>query len=276
MNYQFRRSYTGPLKAAVLDWAGTTVDYGCCAPAVVFIDVFKKRGVEITQAEAREPMGAAKRQHIKEISEMPRVTAAWKSVHGTPCTEADIDAMYAEFIPMQIGVLKDYSELIPGTLETVRHFRQRGMKIGTTTGYSREMIDVVTPIAAKAGYTPDSVVSASEVPSGRPGPWMALHSLMEMNVFPLEAVVKIGDTVPDILEGINGGMWSVGVTKAGNEIGLTEAEVLALAPDDLARRLEKATHKLAAAGAHYVVESIGDIPAVLDAIEARLARGERP
>ena len=95
MEFLFRRAYRGPLKAAVLDWAGTTVDYGCCAPAIVFVDVFKRHGVEITDAEARAPMGAEKRQHILEITEMPRVAAAWEAAHGTPCTPANVDAMYA-------------------------------------------------------------------------------------------------------------------------------------------------------------------------------------
>jgi len=272
----FQRSYRGPLKAAILDWAGTTVDYGCCAPAVVFIEVFKRKGVEISLEEARGPMGAEKRQHILEISEVPRVAAAWAHVHGGLSTHADIDAMYAEFVPLQIDCLKDYATLITGTHRAAESFAHRGMLIGSTSGYNREMMEVLVPLAAEQGYTPDSVVSASEVPMGRPAPWMALKSAEQLGVYPLEAIVKIGDTVPDIAEGLNGGMWTVGITKTGNELGLTLAEAEALSEEELAPRLARAHDKLAAAGAHFVIEGLEEIEPVLDAINARLRSGERP
>jgi phosphonoacetaldehyde hydrolase len=276
MNFHFLRSYRGPIKAVILDWAGTTVDYGCCAPAVVFVDVFKRHGVAITTAEARAPMGAEKRQHILEIARMPRVADAWASAHGNPCTNSDVDTMYAEFVPLQIACLKDYAELIPGTLDAVKEFERHGIAIGSTSGYNRAMMDTLVPLAAKQGYAPCSVVSASEVPKGRPAPWMALKSAEQMNVYPLEAIVKIGDTVPDIEEGLNAGMWSVGVAKTGNEVGLNEAEIAQFDAADLERRVVHARERLARAGAHYVIDGIGDIPAVLDAIERSLASGERP
>ena len=96
------RSYHGPLKAVILDWAGTTVDYGSRAPAVAFVEVFAARGVEISIEEARGPMGRAKRDHIRAITEVPRVASAWRFVHGMPCTDEDIDELYADFLPMQL------------------------------------------------------------------------------------------------------------------------------------------------------------------------------
>ena len=276
MSFNFHRSYRGPLQAAIFDWAGTTCDYGCCAPAVVFVDVFARKGIAITMEEARGPMGANKRTHIEEISLVPRVAALWKEVHVRVCTQADIDAMYADFIPLQLACLRDYADLIPGTIESAADLRGRGMKIGSTTGYSAEMMGILVPEAKKRGYAPDSTVSASDVPAGRPAPWMALRSAMDLGVYPMEAVVKVGDTVPDIAEGLNAGMWTVGVTKTGNEVGLAEAEVVATPTKILAARIRKAEERLAQAGAHYVIDGIADLPPVIDDINARLARGERP
>ena len=276
MSFTFHRHYRGPLQAAVFDWAGTTCDYGCCAPAVVFVDVFARKGVAIAMDEARGPMGANKRTHVEEITLVPRVAALWREVHDRPCTQADIDAMYADFIPLQLACLRDYADLIPGTIETAADLRRRGMKIGSTTGYSSEMMDILVPEAKGRGYAPDSTVSASDVPAGRPAPWMALRSAMDLGVYPMEAVVKVGDTVPDIAEGLNAGMWTVGVTKTGNEVGLTEAEIAALAPGQLAVRMKKADERLTQAGAHYVIDGIADLPPVIDDINIRLARGERP
>ena len=276
MTHTCSRRYRGPLKAVILDWAGTTLDYGCCAPAVVFTEVFRRQGVEISMEEARAPMGAHKQVHIRRISENPNVAARWEKAHGRLPTEEDVVAMFEAFVPLQLNCLADYAELIPGTLNFVAAARQRGLKIGSTTGYTVEMMDLLKREAAQRGYEPDHSVSAAEVPEGRPAPWMCLENAKYLGVYPFEAIVKVDDTVPGIEEGINAGMWTVGLAKSGNEVGLTEPEIEALPADDLERRLARAHTRMQQAGAHYVVDGIWDLLPCLDDIEARLARGECP
>lgn len=274
--FRFARSYRGGLKAVILDWAGTTQDHGCRAPAGVFVDVFRKNGVEITMAQAREPMGTPKRDHLARIAANPEVAAAWHQRHGRPCGAADIDRMYAEFIPLQLECLPTYADLIPGTLEAAAAFRSRGLVIGSTTGYNLEMTEIVRAEARKRGFVPDACVCASDVPAGRPAPWMCLVAAMRLGVYPLEAIVKIGDTIPDIEEGLNAGMWTIGVARTGNEIGLSLAELARVPADRLATDLAKVHARMYQAGAHYVVDSIGDCDPILDEIERRLRAGQRP
>lgn len=276
MDFFFRRAYRGPLRAVLLDWAGTTMDYGCYAPAVVFRDVFKERGVPISMAEAREPMGAHKLVHIRSISKIPAVADRWRETHGRSCTEDDVLAMFEAFVPLQLACLADYAELIPGTLAVVAELRSRGLLIGSTTGFTSEMMALLLDEAKDRGYVPDSTVCASEVPAGRPAPWMCLRNAEQLGVYPMEACVKVGDTLPDISEGLNAGMWTVGLAKTGNEIGLNLEQVEALAPDDLQLRLERAYARLKATGAHYVVDSIRDVPQVIEEIARRVRSGERP
>ena len=88
MDFVFKRSYRGPVKMVIFDWAGTTVDYGCYAPAVVFVEVFKRYGVEITMEQARAPMGLQKNEHIRAISRLEEVDAAWRERHGRACSDA--------------------------------------------------------------------------------------------------------------------------------------------------------------------------------------------
>jgi phosphonoacetaldehyde hydrolase len=271
-----RRDSTNGIQAVIFDWAGTTVDHGSIAPVMAFIETFRLHDVEITIAEARAPMGMHKCDHIRAITQMPRVAAAWIARHGRATAESDVAAMYEAFIPLQLKVLTQYADLIPGTIATVQALRARGLKIGSTTGYNRQLMDVLVPAAAQRGYRPDSVVCVSDVPSGRPEPWMALRSAQELRTFPPAAVVKVGDTAPDIAEGHNAGMWTVGVALTGNELGLTAAELAALPADELEERQQRAHLRLADAGAHYVVDSIADLPGVLDDIAARLCDGERP
>jgi phosphonoacetaldehyde hydrolase len=276
MNFYFHRTYRGPLKGVILDWAGTTMDYGCLAPAVVFVEIYKRFGVEITMEQAREPMGAHKRVHILQISQSDAVRKRWTEVHGAPPTEADVDKMFEAFIPAQLKVLGDYADLVPGCLEAIADFRSRGLRIGSTTGYTQEMMDLLQSEAAKRGYVPDATVCATEVPAGRPEPWMCLKNAEHLRIFPMEAIVKVGDTIPDVYEGLNAGMWTIGLAMTGNEMGMTEAEINALPPDIRDRKRARAYTRLAQAGAHYVVDGIADVPPVLDAINERLARGERP
>ena len=276
MEFYYRRSYRGSVKAVLLDWAGTTLDYGCYAPAVVFVEVYKRRRVPISIDQARVPMGLMKKDHIRAISKMEEVSVEWQRVHGRKPGEDDVEGMFKEFVPLQLDCLADYAELIPGTLEAVDKFRKRGLKIGSTTGYTNAMMDVLVDEAARRGYKPDSTVCATDVPQGRPSPFMCLQNMINLQVFPPEAVVKIGDTLPDIDEGLNAGMWTIGLAKTGNEMGLNEDEVNRLDPEIYKARLDRAYKRMAQTGAHYVVDGIWDCDPLIDDINAKLARGERP
>ena len=276
MSFVYQRRYTGPLQAVLLDWAGTTMDYGCYAPAVVFVEVFRRKDVPITIEEARVPMGAHKMVHIRKITQLDRVAQAWMDVHGGRPNEDDVEAMFRDFVPLQLDCLANYADLIPGTVESVSAFRARGLKIGSTTGYTGEMMGILVAEAKARGYDPDSTVCATDVPAGRPEPWMCLQNAMNLGVYPMESIVKVGDTLPDIEEGLNAGMWTIGLAKTGNEIGLNEAEIAALTAEELEVKLARARARLYQTGAHYVVDGITDVLPILDLIDERLARGERP
>jgi phosphonoacetaldehyde hydrolase len=270
------RPYRGPVKAVILDWAGTIVDYGSCAPASAFVALFSQRGISITVEEARRPMGSHKRDHVSQLLALPRVASAWRELHGRDPADEDVDLLYRDLIPLQTNTIQQHTELIPGAIEAVAAMRARGIKIGSDTGYNREMMAVLAAAAGERGFEPDAIVTADDVPAGRPYPWMALQNMIELEVFPAESCVKVGDTVPDVLEGLNAGMWSVAVAKTGNELGLSAAEVAELPADELRTRLQVAGTSLREAGAHYVVDAISDVPAVLTDIESRLAAGKGP
>lgn len=264
------------LKAVVLDWAGTMVDHGSQAPMGVFRRSFAAFGVEISPDEARGPMGMAKRDHIRAVMTLPRVAKTWMAQHGAAPTEADIDRVYAVFVPMNVAVVTDYATLIEGAAATVAAIRARGLKIGSTTGYTREIMAPLLPLAAAQGYAPDSLVCAGDLPEGRPSPLMMYRTFLDLGVWPAWSVVKVDDTEVGIAEGLNAGCWAVGVALSGNAFGLNAAETAALAPADFARRRDDAYGRLRRAGAHHVIDSVADLPGTLGEIEAALARGERP
>lgn len=275
-SFAYSRTYTGPVQAVIFDWAGTTVDFGCMAPAVVFVEVFKRHQVSITMAEARGPMGTQKRDHILQLTQLDAVRARWRDAHGRDPNEDDVDAMYEEFIPLQLECLSAYSDLIPGTLDTVNALKARGIKIGSTTGYSTEMTEINKRDAEKQGYVPDSTVSSTEMPAGRPYPFMCLQNAINLGVDTVAACVKVDDTTPGIYAGQNAGMWTVGLTVSGNEVGLSLEEWNALAENEKQIRRDRAWDRMKCSGAHYVVDTIADLMPCIDDIEARMRRGERP
>jgi phosphonoacetaldehyde hydrolase len=264
------------LEAVILDWAGTTVDFGSLAPVRAVTELFATRGVQISDADARRDMGLYKKDHIRRILELSHVKAAWEEQNGRRPQESDVEEMFADFTAMQMNILEDHSQLIDGVADLATRLRHRGLQVGGTTGYTRPMLDLLARKASEQGYHTDLSLCPDDVGGGRPLPWMCLRIALAFHLPSTAAAVKVGDTLTDIHEGLNAGMWTVGVTATGNEVGLSAAQLAALAPEDRKQRLDHARDKLLSAGAHYVIESAAGLEPVIDQINRRLAEGERP
>lgn len=264
------------IKAVVFDWAGTMVDHGSRAPMGAFVQVFSQFQVPITVAEARVPMGLPKWDHIKALLTNPAIHQRWEKAHGTAPVDRDVDRIYEVFVPLNASVVTDYADIIPGVLDTIAALRARGIKIGSTTGYTRNIMERLLPVAAKAGLAPDNLICAGDLASGRPGPMMMYKCFLDLDVWPSKSVIKVDDTDVGIAEGLAAGCWTVGVALSGNATGLSLDELAALSPDRVCEYRASATRHLERSGAHYVIDSAADLMAIVDRIEGRLARGEMP
>ncbi len=258
------------VRAVIFDWAGTTVDFGSLAPVKTLERVFGEAGIPITEKEARRDMGIAKRDHIAGLLAMPRIRAEWVKARGREFLDNDVDMLYERFIPLQFECLRQYAKVIEGIPELVETLRSSGIKIGSTTGYTRAMLDLLVTEAAQQGYQPDCSFSPEDAGAGRPYPFMIYSAAVKMQVYPLAAIIKVGDTTSDIKEGLNAGVWSLGVAATGNAVGLSEPAFHALNAVERSTVLEQARGELARAGAHYVVDTLADFGAVIRDVEARL------
>lgn len=259
-----------PIRLVILDLAGTVVDYGSRAPLAAFLELFHRHGIELTEEEARGPMGMHKRSHIAVLLALPRIARLWQEATGHTPDTADLDALYLEFQPLQLELLPRHADLIPGTLDAVAELRRLGCRIAATTGYSREMADVVLRETTRQGFVPDVVYTGSEVPEGRPAPWLALACAQALGIYPLAATLKAGDTVVDVEAGLNAGMWSIGVAATGNLVGLSQAAFAALPAEERRQRLDTARQRLRAAHAHAVLDSVAELPTWVDRHNQRL------
>lgn len=263
------------IQAAIFDWAGTMVDFGSRAPMGVFVEAFSKFQVPVTIEQARGPMGLPKRAHIASMLAEPAIAAAWARARGAAPTEADIDAVYDVFLPLNEAVAADYADLVPGALDTVAALKARGIRIGSTTGYTRSIIERILPVAKRQGYAPETVVCAGDLPAGRPTALMMFKCFVDLDVEAPWRAVKVDDTEPGIAEGIAAGAWTVGLSLSGNEVGFGPEELAAAPVAEVERRKAAAVAKLEGAGAHYVIDTVADLMPVIDDIEARIARGEK-
>ncbi|MBS14911.1 MAG: phosphonoacetaldehyde hydrolase [Gemmatimonadetes bacterium] len=277
-DYMYSRSYRGRIKGVVLDWSGTTADAYVIAPAVVFVEVFKNKGVDISMTEARGPMGLRKDLHIRKLTEDPDIRERWKGVHGTYPTDADVDTMFENFVPLQIECLREYTTLLPGVADVCKRIQQSGIKIGISTGFVRSMVDVLEADAKKQGFVPDASVAGDEVENGaRPKPFMVYRNLDLMDIHPIQAVIKVDDTVSGVGEALEAGCWGVGVARYSNYMDINSMEEAESLPEEeIERRVEKTREILRQTGAHYVIDSITDLEPVIEDINTRLARGESP
>ena len=277
-DYVYNRVYRGRVKGLVLDWSGTTADEYVIAPAVVFVDVFKKFNVEISMTEAREPMGLRKDLHILELTKLPKIRERWNKAHGRYPDQGDVDRMFADFVPMQLDCLRKYTTLLPHVADVTQKFQKEGIKIGSSTGFVRSMVDILEEDAKKQGYTPDASVAGDEVGNGaRPKPFMVYRNLDLMNVHPIQSVVKVDDTVSGVGEALEAGCWGVGIARYSNYMDMdTLEEAQSLSKDEILRRLVKTRDILQKSGAHYVINTFDELPGVVEEINLRLSKGERP
>lgn len=264
------------LEAVIFDWAGTLVDFGSFAPTKVFVDAFAQFGVEMSLEVARGPMGMGKWDHIRTLCDLPAIASQYEARFGRLPTDDDVTAIYDRFLPMQLEKVAQYSAAIPGAAEQLRALRQRGLKIGSCSGYPASVMRRVIERAATEGLEPECIVASDEVPRARPAPAMALKNVIELGLSDVAACVKVDDTAPGIEEGRRAGMWTVGLLLSGNAAGLTLEEYLSLdeAGRDAARA--RADAELSGAAPHYLIDTVADLPAVISDIERRLAAGQRP
>jgi len=259
------------VQAVIFDWAGTTIDYGCFAPVEAFISSFKKQGIEPSIDEVRAPMGLPKKVHIKKIMSVERIEKLWRSIYGRLPEESDIDTIYRDFDTCLKESVMNHIDIKPFTLSAVDSLRRSGIKIGSTTGYTKETMDMIMPEIRKNGYSPDCVFTPDNLPAGRPSPWMCYQNAINLDVFPMHSIVKVGDTASDIEEGVNSGCWTVGVVYGSSEMGLSLQDEETIGEERFKEKKESAIRTFLSNGAHFVIDDLRELDEVIGRINFIMA-----
>ncbi len=248
----------------IFDWAGTMVDFGCRAPIAALLAAFARHGVTLDEGAARADMGKAKDDHVRALLARPEIAQAWRAANASEPDEAAVALLMADLGPLMRDAAARAAELIPGAAETVAELRKRGLKVASSTGYTREMMAPVLERAAAQGYRPDHLVCAGETPRGRPSPLMIYKACAELGVWPLNRVIKVDDAEAGVAEGRAAGCFTIGVAASGNGVGLNREALEALSPEDREARIAPSRAALLAVGADAVVDSVADLIGLFD------------
>lgn len=252
------------IEAVVFDWAGTTVDFGCFAPVQAFVEVFKQYGVEPTMEEVREPMGMLKIDHIRTMLKMPRIHQCWVEKYGKEPGEEEAQQLFSIFEEKLLNILHLYADPKPGVVETVNALKEKGIRIGSTTGYTDKMMEIIIPIAREKGYEPECWFSPDSTgQKGRPYPYMIFRNMETLGIDDVRKVLKVGDTASDIKEGKHAGVWSAGVIVGSSEMGLTEEEYEVLSPEEKEAKCKETEEKFRKAGADIVFRTLEELKVAL-------------
>lgn len=261
------------IEGIIFDWAGTTVDFGCFAPINVFINIFKNAGIDVTMEEARKPMGMLKIDHIRTMLEMDRIKYLWRETYGREFTDEDVEKLHSKFEKTLLESLSKYTEPIPEVLEAIKYLRENNIKIGSTTGYTNSMMEIVTKGAKENGYEPDFWITADSTNScGRPYPYMIFRNLEELKISSVLNVIKIGDTESDIKEGKNAGVWTVGVVIGSSTMGLSHEEFKSLSDVEKDRLIQETENKFLDWGVDFTIKSMGEIGELIEKINALMQK----
>lgn len=245
------------IKTIIFDWAGTTVDFGCMTPVFAFKHAFLEKGIELTMEAIRRPMGMSKRDHTATLLALKESQDQWQAKYGCLPDEKEIDAIYARFETLLFEDLAQNSNLKPDTLTVIQALKAAGYNIGTTTGYTKEMMAVVAKVAEAAGYKPDYIATAEQTNAlGRPYPYMIYQNMQYFQAKSVAEVVKVGDTIADIEEGKNAGVYTVAVIVGSSEMGLSLEEYEALGQGEQEALIERIERTFYEAGADLCVRDL--------------------
>lgn len=264
------------VQGIIFDWAGTTIDYGCFSPVGAFMEAFKTINIDLSIEEAREPMGMLKIDHTRAIFNMGSVKERFFKLFNRYPNEEDVVTLYKKFEEVLFLTLGSYVTLNPYVLDTIKSLEHMNIKIGTTTGYTKEMMNIVIPAAKELGYNPEFNIASDELGYGRPYPYMIYENARALNIYPQKALVKIGDTVVDMKEGVNAGVWTIGLVLGSSELGLTLEEVNTMDKHELKVKMDEVKTKLYNAGANYVIDDMSTLIDVIADINSKLENGITP
>jgi phosphonatase-like hydrolase len=217
------------------DMAGTTIE-DRNEVLLSFLEAMKENRIPATVEELQKWRGASKREVLRIFIEQ-------QFGKEDPGNRERLDQTYAAFRrQLENRFVNDGVRVIAGAEETFRWLRDRGIKVALTSGFYRQVADIILRTVGWKPGTVDVSICSDEVPRGRPAPFMIFRAMEATGVLDVRRVVTVGDTVLDLESGMNAGVRGV----VGVLTGTQKIE-----------RLGKSPHT-------HIIASVAELPELLE------------
>lgn len=205
---------TSPPELVVLDMAGTTIDEGLQVYRVLEETVIAHGGTP-SAADIARWHGSAKHEALRAL-----LTPSG----GAPLGDEALNPVVADFrTRLSAAYAAQPPRPLPGVPEALAELRAAGIKVALNTGFDRDIVDsLLAALGWEGEAVVDAVVCGSDVPTGRPAPFMIFTAMQRLGVTDVRRVLVAGDTPRDLEAGANSGAaYVVGVLSgAGDAVEL--------------------------------------------------------
>jgi phosphonatase-like hydrolase len=203
----------GPIQLVVFDLAGTTIDdRGMVLEC--FVETVRAFDLSSTPEELNDLMGLNKREVLGML-------AGRRYTPGSPEAELLAHKALAQFIERMSKAYDRHLAPIPGAEETFAFLRARDIKIATDTGFDTTISSLIMQRLKWPGRLIDMAITSSEVPRGRPAPYMIFQVMEQLGILDVHKVMKVGDSPADLEEGFNAGCGEIVGVLSGAHTAVT-------------------------------------------------------
>ena len=254
------------IRACVFDLGGTIVDRYCATPLFSIKRAFLRNRINIPERVILKDMGMSKNKHIGKILFDNYVQKKWFNEYGKFPDSLDCDIIYEDFKTLQNVNSKEIT-ILPETAHAFEYLKKMDVKIGVTTGFDKENMDIILSMMEDEGLYVDGAVSSTCLSRSRPYPDMINKLKKDFEIENDYQLIKFDDTPVGIKEANNGGFWSVGVTKWSSLMEIVEPEDIMgnglMSSDEYRCKLDKTRESLIKSGADLVIHDLNEINMVL-------------
>lgn len=193
----------------VTDFAGTTMrEEGAVLAA--YRHALSRHGIPFSEADLTARRGATKRLVFEELA-----------ARGKP-SEDPAEVAKRALADFEAALRREYETgevlEVAGAGAALGRLARAGIKLALTSGFDRGLVEL---LVRRLGWGAlfDVVVSSSDVPSGRPAPFLIYRAMMEAGVRDVGRVAVVGDTSLDLQAGTNARAgWVIGVLSGAHDL----------------------------------------------------------
>ena len=256
------------IRSCIFDLGGTLVDRYSLTTILSLKNAFQKNGIILNNKLIFKDMGIKKQDHITIILNDEHISWSWRHIHGRHPDINDSHRLFEEYNSIQKVRCTELMDIIPETKKTIDLLRDKGIQLGVTTGFNYHTMRLIKEKLDKNNIILDNYISSTclDLPA-RPNPSMIIENMYRFDINDPKQVIKIDDTVVGIEEGKNAGCWTVGVSRWSINMKLPSIDdAYGLSDFYLEDKKKKCRAQLVQSGADYVIDTLDELPYIINRI----------